>query len=202
MLEYLAIYFAFPLFIAFYVDFSPIFILIPLAASMFTYLYRQKKHKRFRLISLKGIKKELPRILFIHLIVTFVLTAYVYLISPELFFILLLSKPSLWLVIMIFYPLLSVYPQEVIFRTYVFERYRRLFQTRRAVITASAVAFSFAHIIYFHPISIILTLGGGFLFAYTYSRTKSVLIVSIEHALYGCVIFTIGLGRYFYHGFH
>ena len=33
-----------------------------------------------------------------------------------------------------------------------------------------------------------------------YQRTGSLLVVSIEHALYGITIFAIGLGRYFYHG--
>jgi hypothetical protein len=30
-------------------------------------------------------------------------------------------------------------------------------------------------------------------------RTRSLLTVAIEHSLYGITIFTIGLGRFFYH---
>jgi hypothetical protein len=47
----------------------------------------------------------------------------------------------------------------------------------------------------------ILTFFGGYLFAYTYAKTRSLLLVSIEHALYGCLLYTIGLGRFFYTGF-
>jgi membrane protease YdiL (CAAX protease family) len=35
---------------------------------------------------------------------------------------------------------------------------------------------------------------GGILFAYTYQKTKSTLLVSIEHAIYGCWLFTVGMG--------
>jgi hypothetical protein len=30
--------------------------------------------------------------------------------------------------------------------------------------------------------------------------TGSLLTSSIEHALYGCWLFTVGLGQFFYHG--
>jgi CAAX protease family protein len=38
----------------------------------------------------------------------------------------------------------------------------------------------------------------GLLFASTYERSRSTLLVSIEHALYGDVVFTVGLGSLFY----
>jgi hypothetical protein len=46
----------------------------------------------------------------------------------------------------------------------------------------------------------LLTLIGGWFFAETYARTRSMRLVWLEHALYGCLVFTIGLGDYFYHG--
>ena len=39
---------------------------------------------------------------------------------------------------------------------------------------------------------------GGLLFAATYERRRSTLLVSIEHGLYGDFIFTVGLGGLFY----
>jgi membrane protease YdiL (CAAX protease family) len=45
-----------------------------------------------------------------------------------------------------------------------------------------------------------MTLVGGLLFAHTYWKTRSLLVSAIEHALYGCLLYTIGLGRFFYHG--
>ena len=68
------------------------------------------------------------------------------------------------------------------------------------LVVASAVAFSFAHIIFRNPIAIIFTLVGGLLFAWRYAETGSLFTSSFEHALYGCWMFTIGLGEYFYKG--
>ena len=60
------------------------------------------------------------------------------------------------------------------------------------------ITFSFAHIIYFSWISIILTLLAGLYFAYEYIRTRSVLFTSVLHGILGDVVFTIGLGHYFW----
>ncbi|NQV02627.1 MAG: CPBP family intramembrane metalloprotease [Bacteroidia bacterium] len=52
-------------------------------------------------------------------------------------------------------------------------------------ILASGIAFSFAHIIYFSWLSIILILLAGFYFAYEYSKTRSVLFTSVLHGILG-----------------
>jgi uncharacterized protein len=41
---------------------------------------------------------------------------------------------------------------------------------------------------------------GGLLFSLTYQRSGSLLLTSIDHALFGNFIFTIGLGQFFHHG--
>jgi hypothetical protein len=46
---------------------------------------------------------------------------------------------------------------------------------------------------------VLLTLAGGWLFARRYQRTRSLLAASVEHALYGVLAFTVGLGTLFYH---
>jgi len=38
------------------------------------------------------------------------------------------------------------------------------------------------------------------LFAWRYQQSGSLFTSSLEHALYGCLMFTIGLGEYFYKG--
>jgi membrane protease YdiL (CAAX protease family) len=68
------------------------------------------------------------------------------------------------------------------------------------MLVASAVAFGFAHIILGNWIAVALCTIGGLLFALTYQRSGSLLLVCIDHALFGNFIFTIGLGRFFYHG--
>jgi membrane protease YdiL (CAAX protease family) len=101
---------------------------------------------------------------------------------------------------MLFYPVLSVYPQELAFRAYFFHRYAPVFRSKIAMILASAVAFGYAHIILHNWIAIIFTTVGGLLFAVTYWRTRSLLATCLEHAIYGCYIFTVGWGWYFYGG--
>src|SRR5262249_60664800 len=97
------------------------------------------------------------------------------------------------------YPLFSVYPQELLFRAYFFRRYQGLFGTGAGLIAAAALAFSFVHIIFGNWISVALTLIGGVLFGMTYRQSGSLLLTSIEHAVFGNFLFTIGLGEYFYH---
>jgi membrane protease YdiL (CAAX protease family) len=118
---------------------------------------------------------------------------------PGLFLSLPRLHPVFWVVIMVLYPLLSVWPQEVIFRRFLFHRYAGIFG-QRGVVAASALAFGFAHIIFLNWIAVALTTVGGLMFARNYARERSLWLVCLEHALYGCLVFTIGLGQFFYTG--
>ncbi len=120
--------------------------------------------------------------------------------EPDRLFELFKRNQVLWLAIMILYPLFSVYPQEIIYRTFLFHRYQSLFQHRWLMITMSTIAFGYVHIVFENVLAVVMTMVGGLLFASTYAQSRSTLLVSIEHALYGCFIFTIGLGWYFYGG--
>lgn len=126
------------------------------------------------------------------------LTAAVVIFSPELFLSFPREQTSAWLVLLVSYPIFSVYPQEIIFRAFLFHRYRALFLTPRARIGASGVAFSLAHLVFANWVAPLITLAGGVLFARTYSRSGSLLQASIEHVLWGLFVFTIGLGWYLY----
>jgi membrane protease YdiL (CAAX protease family) len=68
------------------------------------------------------------------------------------------------------------------------------------MVFASALAFALVHLVFRNPIAPPLSLVGGLLFAATYERTGSSLVATIQHALFGCWVFTVGLGWYFYHG--
>ena len=124
----------------------------------------------------------------------------VYLFAPQMLFNFVKRAPLFWALVMVLYAVLSVYPQGIIYRAFFFERYRTLFPNSVLLIVVSAVAFSFAHIIFRNPIAVIFTLVGGLLFAWRYSETGSLFTSSFEHALYGCWMFTVGLGQYFYKG--
>ncbi len=122
------------------------------------------------------------------------------LLLPERLFSFVAERPLFWALVMVMYPLISVVPQEIIFRLFFFERYKIFFSKGQVMVIASGLAFGFAHVIFENWVAPLLTAIGGILFALTYARTKSLALVSLEHALYGDFIFTIGLGYYFYHG--
>lgn len=121
-------------------------------------------------------------------------------IRPAWFLNLPRERPLVWLAVILLYPLLSAAPQGIVYRVFFFHRYRELFRGPRTMILASAVAFAFAHIVFRNPYAVALTLGGGLLFAGTYARTRSFGVSTVEHALYGDWLFTVGYGPFLYHG--
>ncbi|QGY41593.1 CPBP family intramembrane metalloprotease [Pseudodesulfovibrio cashew] len=120
------------------------------------------------------------------------------LLEPALLFGFPRTRPWLWLMVMVLYPLLSAYPQELIYRAFFFHRYRAILPSEAGLVWASTLAFAFLHVIFGNWVAVGLTIPAGYLFSRTYVRTGSLFLASIEHALYGCIIFTTGLGRYFY----
>ncbi|MEO1021996.1 MAG: CPBP family intramembrane glutamic endopeptidase [Bacteroidota bacterium] len=120
---------------------------------------------------------------------------------PDQLFIIPRERPQLWLIIMVFYPLVSALPQELIYRSYFFHRFKPIFSRSWILMMASIACFSFLHIIYDNAVALIFTAVGGYLFTKTYQDTKSLLAASLEHALYGCAVFTVGLGGFFYEAF-
>ena len=122
-------------------------------------------------------------------------TIYVYVVQPSSLFCVPLNNPGLWVMILLFYTLLSVWPQEVIYRTYFFNRYGTFFKDKRLLIVVNAIVFAMAHLFLRNTLVIVLTFIGGLLFAYTFKKTRSTTLVSIEHALYGNWLFTVGMGQ-------
>jgi membrane protease YdiL (CAAX protease family) len=163
-------------------------------------LLTDKSFDRRNLWRGSAVRGELPTILrlFIGGVVT--LAVLLAIISPDKFFSLIRQRPAVWAIVMVAYPVLSVYPQELLYRAYFFHRFAPLFRSRLTMILASAVLFCWAHLLFQHWIPLVSTLIGGLIFAWRYDRTRSLAAVSIEHALYGQLIFTIGLGAYFYEG--
>jgi membrane protease YdiL (CAAX protease family) len=96
------------------------------------------------------------------------------------------------------YPLISALPQELVWRSYFFRRYAPLLGGGAALLAANALAFAILHVVYDNWEAPLLSLAGGLLFAYTFVRTRSLVLVAIEHTLLGLWIFALGLGRFFY----
>jgi uncharacterized protein len=122
-------------------------------------------------------------------------TLFVWFTNNEAFFNVILNKPKLWLFILFVYSAFSVYPQELIYRTFFFIRYEGLFKNTNQFLFLNAIVFSLGHIFFKNTLVLILTLLGGLLFAITFKKTKSTILVSIEHAIYGCWLFTVGMGE-------
>lgn len=123
----------------------------------------------------------------------------------ELFPHLFLSFPrqrfKLWRMVIVAYPLLSVLAQELIYRTFFFHRYGALFGTRRwLAIAVNGALFGFAHILFGNWIAVAGTAVAGALLAWRYTRTRSFWAACIEHTLYGWLVFTVGLGGFFFTG--
>lgn len=101
--------------------------------------------------------------------------------------------------IWILYPLLSALPQELIFRTLFFHRYGPLFADRRQAILVNAAVFSFAHLMYWSSVVTVMTFAGGLIFAHAYLR-RGFTSAWLLHAIAGNMLFSVGMGAYFYSG--
>jgi len=175
-------------------------ILLLVGAVMLIMLFRSPEFDRDRLWKRRPDRHALGRIFLRWLGGGLVLTLAVFVFTPENLFRFPRERLDMWIVVMLAYPLLSVYPQEIIFRAYFFHRYRGLFPTRTTMILASGAGFALGHLLFLNWIALLLSFAGGLLFAYTYTRTDSIPAVALEHGLWGNTIFTIGLGLYFYGG--
>lgn len=199
--EFLALFVALPL----AYRFSPFRIpALPLLWAVAGYalcrLLADTRFDRSRLWKIAALPGHLPAILSIFTVIALALWIGVRRFAPQLEWSFLRQHPAFWAVVMVAYPLLSVYPQGLLYRAFFFARYSPLFPGRWEMILASAAAFAFLHIIFRNPLAVVLTFGGGILFALRYDQTGSLAASSFEHALYGCWLFTVGLGGYFYHG--
>jgi membrane protease YdiL (CAAX protease family) len=130
----------------------------------------------------------------------FGMMVFLYFYNPEGMFSLAKNKPDILLYLLFLYPVLSALPQELIFCSFFFRRYKPFFGEGKGMVFASALVFAYAHVLYINPVAPVLSFAGGIIFALTYLKHKSLSLVTIEHALYGNALFLIGLGQYFYSG--
>ena len=163
-------------------------------------LLRDPGFDRSMLWKPEALAPALPGILALFGIVAAAVIAVVRVWLPDLFLNFPRSNPAFWALVMVLYPVASVYPQGIIYRAFLFERYGRVLGSPWPLILASAAAFAWVHIVFRNWPALVLTFFAGILFAARYAQTGSLFVSSFEHALYGCLMFTVGLGRNFYHG--
>lgn len=152
------------------------------------------------LVDCRGLLRHVPLILGLFTVCVVVIFGLVLALFPWLLFGFPRSSPNRFALVIALYPFLSVLGQEIAYRLLFFRRYRSLFPNDAAAIVASGVAFAVAHAFFQNWVAISLTLAGGLVFAGAYARTSSFPLVWILHSLAGQVIFTSGLGTFFYHG--
>jgi hypothetical protein len=204
--------------LALILEFAALFIVLPLAyrfspvrfpalpvlwgAAIYAWwqLLRDAHFDRNRLWNGGALRGHTMWILCIFAVVALALWLGVRQFAPQLEWNFVRSNPAFWAVVMVLYPVLSVYPQGLLYRAFFFERYAALFPGKWSMIVASALAFSFMHMIFRNTLAVLLTFAGGLLFAARYAEADSLATSCFEHTLYGCWLFTVGLGQYFYHG--
>jgi hypothetical protein len=189
----------------------PLLIILPLVfAGLVTLLLRQSDQTwRADIVRLPAWR-DVVSILALFALCGGALTIFAYDRYPQWFLAFPRSNARLWLLVMVFYPVISVTTQELIYRVLFFHRYAPAMNGASAATMAiNAALFAAMHAILFasrgsfHWEAVCISFLGGIIFAYRYTRTRSYFAVWLEHALYGDLIFTIGLGRFFFTGvFH
>ena len=102
-----------------------------------------------------------------------------------------LTKIYLTSVLLLFYLLFSVIPQEIIFRFLFFYKYKDYFK-KFEILLLNSFVFSFCHLIYFDIYILLFSFFGNLLFTFNYMKNKSLLVVIVEHFLLGQTLIILG----------
>ncbi len=113
---------------------------------------------------------------------------------PEALFNMPKNNITFWIQILMIYAFFSVFTQELLYRRYFFNRYKQLIKNKQLLFFINVICFSLCHIFLHTTWVLIATAIGGALFAYTYKKEKSLFWTCVEHALYGNILFSIGIG--------
>ena len=122
---------------------------------------------------------------------------YVLLVDENLLFIFPKTNFKLWLIVIFIYPFLSVIPQELVYRVFFFQRYFPNINRFYFPMFLNLVVFAYGHLVFSNMHAIIITAIVSPIFTYAYLK-KSFLTCVILHSLGGQIIFTLGLGKYFF----
>jgi membrane protease YdiL (CAAX protease family) len=197
--EFVLLFIGIPLLIYFDEDFiHPSIIIIPVLIFIFLVLRRTTDFQWRELLRWKVSPGMLIKNGSVLLVCSLLTLAYVYFFDRGNLFNLPRAHPWIYVAMCVFYPVFSAFGQEIIYRTFLYKRYSRIFPKEWHFVLASGITFSFLHIVYYDPVSMILTFIGGLYFARVYQLTRSVLFTSVLHGLFGIMIFGIGMGQYFW----
>jgi CAAX protease family protein len=199
ILEFMLLFFGVPILIYLDQDFiHPSIMILPVLVFIFFLLRRNSDFKWKELVYWPKGSKVLYVNAVIMLLCALLMLAYMYIFDRENLFNLPRANIWIYLAMCLFYPVFSAYGQEIIYRTFLSKRYARILSGKWHFVMASALTFSFMHIVYYDPVSMILTFIGGLYFARVYQQTGSVLFTAVLHGVFGILIFGVGLGQYFW----
>ena len=173
-----------------------LFVFIALLFFFFISIFLLKNTKNF---SFKSFSKKIDwkYIFFFSCLFTIAGFIYTIIIDKNLLFNLPANNFSLWVIVILIYPFFSVIPQEFIFRVLFFERYGNLFKSQNIAILVNSIIFAYIHLVFqnFHAFFITLITSPIFAYAYVNKSFKTCFLV---HTIGGQLVFTYGLGKYFY----
>ena len=200
-------------------EFAILFVLIPLllfdfgtrlaiylslwAAGLYALavLYRTPGFSWRKLWDGDGWSLSAKRIAFIRFLVLAVLLAgATWLLVPLRFMRFPIDRFPLWCAVMVVYPILSIIPQELFFRSFYFARYRGVVAEKWAGILINGLLFGFSHIVLSNWVAPTFCASGGAIIAQSYRQHRSLKWAVIEHTFYGNWVFTVGIGYYFFTG--
>jgi hypothetical protein len=199
--EFTGLFVLLPLLVRWRVIAAPRLVVLALVtAACIGLLWRDPTFDRSKLFSLGDLRGSLRSIALRAAVAGAVITGLVLLLRPAAFMAMPGQAPGLWLAGLVLYPVVSAWPQEVVFRLFFFHRYEPLFGRSTWLVAANAVAFGFIHTIYPNAVAPLLSVPAGLLLALTWRRTRSMGPVWLEHTAYGLLLFTLGLGDFFFDG--
>ena len=198
-IEFVVLFFGIPLLIFLDKEFiHPSIIILPVLIFIILILRKTTDFRPKELFRWGITRRLLIRNGGIALIWFLLMLGYVLLFERENLFNLPRANPWIFVAMCIFYPVFSAFGQEVIYRTFLFRRYGRILPGDWHFLLASGITFSFMHIVYYNPVSMILTFVGGLYFGKVYLQTRSVLFSAVMHGITGIIVFGLGLGQYFW----
>ena len=199
-LEFLTLFAGMPILMATQFGRFPLFpVLFALAGVSAFLLWRTPDFRLSEL--LRGpVLGEWRIILGFTLAVAAVSAAVVLALVPDRFLDLPTHRPGLWVMIMLLYPFVSVVPQELIYRPLFFRRYGSLFPNVGTAVAVNAVAFGLGHLFFMSWVTVLMTGFGGLVIGWAYMRHRSFLLACVLHSIAGQIVFTSGLGVFFYSG--
>lgn len=196
VLEFLFFYVFIPFIAASYLEGWFKIIPLLLIAAFFFLILRIDPHfdkRTLYRINRNHLRKSFPRII----IISILLVWFTFWIFPELFFQYPLKNFKNYVITLFLYPLISVLPQELTYRVYFFHRYRKIVPEKYLLMLSNAIIFGLTHWIYGNWVAPIATFLVSWIFIFNYLKSESLLNVSIEHYIYGFIMFTIGFGHFF-----